>query len=319
MTTVEANFLRLSNLVGETRVGFSDLPIRALHAASIGDEYASSVLLSEGLSKYHAHCLLLDTAEPLNDWIGKIGSYSPNYISGYPSCLSLLLQLQLEGDIHLKPLKIISGGEPLKKELMMKLKEEFDADVIDFYGCSESLLLGAGSSWYDGIYLFDDMNYTEIDTEGHLIITPLYNSAMPLIRYRLDDIVSGFTRAYEGPLPFTHIDKVIGRDNDLLWFINEHGMRDFLHPLILDDISTDGLNAFQVIRMDDHSFRLDCIAEGPLDRISTDISRQLESLLEAKQMKTVRYEINFCSQLKRNAESGKVPLTIDNTSSEPRP
>lgn len=313
LTTVEANFIRLSNLGGKTRVGFRDLPVRALHAASIGDGYASSVLLSEGLSKYHARCLLLNTTEPLGEWPGKIADFQPNYLSGYPSCLSLLLKLQMEGKIKLDPLKIISGGEPLTKALKRDLQEVFKADVVDFYGCSESLLLGAGSSWYEGIYLFDDMNYTEIDREGHLIITPLYNLAMPLIRYKLDDIVCGFTRSFDGPLPFTHIDKIIGRDNDILWFINEVGARDFLHPLALDDIIADGLKEFQIVRMSDWSFRVDCIADHPSGNTKTNISRQLDDILEKKHMKNVRYEIRFCAHLKRNARSGKVPLTVSTT------
>ena len=60
---------------------------------------------------------------------------------------------------------------------MNELAEVFGGDVINYYGCTESLFIGAGSSWYDGIYLFDDVNYLETDAMNRLIITPLVNPA----------------------------------------------------------------------------------------------------------------------------------------------
>lgn len=316
LTTVEANFVRLSNLGGNKRVEFRDLPVRVIHTASIGPEYASYVLLSEGLSKYHARCLLLDTRAPLEEWPFMIGDYKPNYLSGYPSCLALLLHLQKHGKIQLHPLKIVSGGEPLGQSLKKELEEYFSADVIDFYGCSESLFIGAGSSWYEGIYLFDDVNYIETDSDGHLILTPFYNRAAPLIRYKLDDIVYGFSRSYEGPQPFTHIDGIAGRDNDILWFVNEDGLRDYLHPLVLDDLSVPGLRQFQFVQTGDSSFRVDCLTEESiadeqgLSGIREAVRQQMDSLLEKKRMRNVRYEIEFPAQLLRNSISGKVPLTV---------
>ena len=261
ITAIEANFLRLSNLGGKYRISWKDLPIRNIHAASVGTGYASTALLSSGLSKYHAKCIILNTSDPLSDWIERIGDFSPNYLSGYPSCLSLLMDLQSSGKISLRPLKIITGGEVLRTGVREHLQKSFGADVIDFYGCSESLLVGAGSSWYDGLFLFDDMNFCECDEHGHLILTPLYNRAFPLVRYRMDDLVEGFSKDSCGCLPFTHIDRVIGRDEDLLWFVNEAGERDFLHPLTLDDLDVPGLRAFQFVQLGDEAFRIDCLVE----------------------------------------------------------
>ncbi len=310
MTTVEANFVRLCNLGGENRVGFKDLPVQNIHAASVGKGYASTTLLGSGLSGYHGRSLLLKASDPLSKWVKTIGDNSPNFLSGYPSCLSLLLELQNSGQIHLRPLKIITGGEPLKEGLKRNLREAFGADVIDCYGCTESMLIGAGSSWYEGMYLFDDMNYCETDEQGHLIITPLYNRAFPLIRYKLDDLVKGFSKDHHGELPFTHIEGIIGRDADILWFVNREGLPDYLHPLVLDDIYAPGLKNFQFVQIDDHSFRLDCICESRKAAVKEELQKQLDAILKAKQMENLHYEICFPTKLRLNAQSGKVPLTI---------
>ena len=310
LAIVEANFVRLSNLGGKNRIRWKDFPIQNIHAASVGTGYASSLLLTSGLAKYHAQCILLKASDPLDKWVETIGHMQPNYISGYPSCVAILLDLQKKGLICLHPLKVITGGEPLRSNLKSELEDVFQADIIDFYGCCESLLIGAGSSWYAGMYLFDDMNYTETDADGHLIVTPFYNPTFPLIRYRLDDLVQGFSRSFNGPLPFTHIDRIVGRDEDILWFLNEKGHPDFLHPLVLDDLKADGLKAYQFVQKNDRCFRVDCIMEPEREETKEDICRQIDSMLQSKKMKNLSYEIRFCNDLQRNPRSGKIPLTI---------
>lgn len=310
ITKTEANFLRLSNEAGNNMVRWTDLPIKNIHAASVGAGYASSTLLIGGLSKYHARCIILNASEPLDEWREKIGDFKPNFLSGYPSCIELLLGLQKTGSIDLHPLKIITGGEPLKANLMKELTEYFGADVIDFYGCTESLIIGAGGSSFDGLYLFDDMNYCETDDNGRLIITPLHNPAFPLIRYKMDDLTDGFTRSYGGPLPYTHIKRIIGRDADMLWFVNEKGIMDFLHPLSLDDLNVNGVRSYQFVRKDDCSFSIDCISDIPGQTVENEIRRQIDELLRSKHMKNLRYDIRFPGHLQRNERSGKIPLTI---------
>ena len=171
-------------------------------------------------------------------------------------------------------------------------------------------MVGAGSSWYQGMYLFDDMNYVEVDDKGHLILTPLYNPLFPLIRYRLDDLVEGFSRTGRGELPFTHIDRILGRDEDILWFRNEDGNPDFLHPLVLDDLNVKGLTSYQFIQKNDELFYVDCIMESSDPATEGEIRRQLDEMLRRKKMQNVHYEIFHRSRLQRNPKSGKIPLTI---------
>ena len=51
------------------------------------------------------------------------------------------------------------------------------------YGASESLALGVETSHAEGMYLFDDLNYIEVEN-GAMYLTSLYNYVQPLIRYR---------------------------------------------------------------------------------------------------------------------------------------
>lgn len=311
VTALESNFVRLSIAGGENRITFGDFPIKSLHISSVGTGYASMLLAQNGLKSYHAKSIIVDASTPLEEWPNKIAGFSPNYLSGYPSCINIVAGMQQAGKLSISPKKIISGGEPMGKEEMSRLSKLFGADVINYYGCTESILIGAGASWYDGIYLFDDLNFLETDCRNRLIITPLVNRAFPLIRYQLDDIVEGFTKDTVSPLPFTRIDRVAGRVEELLWFENEKGRKDFLHPLFLDDLDVEGIEKYQFEQIGKSAFIIRCITSSEnVAELEKDIRRQIDGMLRGKTMMNVKYRVEFVDRIAPDPVSGKIKLVI---------
>ena len=122
----------------------------------------------------------------------------------------------------------VVGGEPISSELKKMLKRKYGVDVYDSYGLTET----GGPFAYDchfhnGLHLFEDQVYVEIvnpetgelvpDGEyGELVVTPLQQEAMPLIRYRTRDI----TRIIPGECPCgrTHrrIEPITHRIDDMM-------------------------------------------------------------------------------------------------------
>ncbi|EMT38634.1 Coenzyme F390 synthetase [Thermoanaerobacter thermohydrosulfuricus WC1] len=308
---IEANMVRIS-IGGKKEIGWSDFPIKVLYVASVGSGYASTVLAMNGIKKYRAKSMVLNAADPIDTWKDKIKNFNPNYWAGYPSCIKILADMQQRGEINIKPKKIITGGEPLSKEVSSYLSSVFDADVIDYYGCTESIFLGMGTSWYEGMYLMDDMNYVEVDEFGRLIITPLYNKIFPLIRYRLNDVVEGFDREYKGPLPYTHIKRVIGREEEIMWFKNENGDKDFLHPLFIDDLDVEGIKEYQFVQTSDESLILNCVKlPNAGEDVEEEIKRQLDQFLSKKKLRNVKYEVHFTDTLQIDKITGKVKMVIN--------
>lgn len=311
---LEANFARLS-IGGQNDIGIKDFPIDSLYIAPVGSGYACTALAIFGMHEYRTKSVIINAQTPLSKWKSIIEGCNPNYLSGYPSCIKLVAELMEKGEIQLKPKKIITGGEPLTSELQQYFKNIFSADIIDYYGCTESILIGAGTTYYNGIYLFDDINYVEKDEIGRLIITPLYNKAFPLIRYRLNDIVDGFNKDYEGELPYTHINKVIGRKEDLMWFVNENGEKDFLHPLFLDDLNVNGIINYQFVQNNLQSFELKCVSnESFKDKMEKEIISQMDYFLKNKKMRNVKYNIDFVDYIPADKKTGKTKLVIKNIS-----
>ena len=66
--------------------------------------------------------------------------------------------------------RIISCGEPLAPGLRDYIEKTFEAAVVNFYGASESLALGVETDRTEGMVLFDDMNYIEVENGKRPII-----------------------------------------------------------------------------------------------------------------------------------------------------
>ncbi|GAA0115611.1 phenylacetate--CoA ligase family protein [Clostridium senegalense] len=309
---LSANFIRLTMRGGNVKLGLSDIPLKNLYIAPVGGGYACTALALFGMEEYKCKSRIINAQKPLNQWIDLIRNYNPNYLSGYPSCLNLVAELKEQGKINITPKKIITGGEPLTRECIEIYKKVFGADIIDYYGCTESIFIGARSNNEKRMYLYDDLNYVEIDDENHLIITPLYNKAFPLIRYRLSDVVYGFNKEGDGDLPYTYIRKIMGRNEEIMWFVNERGKRDFLHPLFLDDLNVRGISKYQFVQKSLNYFELRCIYEsiGNRQLKKEELEYQLHAFLKEKNLENVKYNIRFVEHLQVSQNTGKSKLVI---------
>ena len=131
------------------------------------------------------------------DWLQRT---KPRYLFAYPSLLRELAEFVLaSGRIGLWFDKVIATGEPLLPDTRMKTQKAFGARVFDRYGAQEIGHL-AGECPSCGQYhisaesvlmeiLDDDGTPTKPGNVGRVVVTSLYNYAMPFIRYDLADIV----------------------------------------------------------------------------------------------------------------------------------
>ena len=162
-------------------------------------------------------------------------------IIGYPSAIKILGELVEKGEIQLNVFRVISCGEPLCPGLRNYMEKTFRADVVNIYGASESLALGVETNHKEGMYLFDDMNYIEVE-DGTMYLTSLYNFVQPLIRYRISDQLKLKDRDKESICPFTKVKNILGRNEDILWFEDvKSGNREFLHPLAIEGFCIEGM------------------------------------------------------------------------------
>ena len=283
---------------------------RIVYIAATDGRYGGAMAVGDGIDGVGAKQMYLDIKTPVAEWIRQIREFQPNIVIGYPSAIKILAQLMENGEVGLDAERVISCGEPLGTSLRTYLEKIFRTQVVNFYGSSESLALGVETNPKDGMLLFDDMNVIEVEN-GVMYLTCLYNYAQPLIRYRLSDRLT--LKAPEGgELPFTRAVGLLGRNEDVLWFEDGRGNREFLHPLAIEGFCIDGLKDYQFRQTTKDTFEMFAETEhgASKERIRQEMLQQMREILSEKKLDFVQFYVNFVNEILPDIRTGKKPLIL---------
>ena len=267
---------------------------RIVYIAATDGRYGGAMAVGDGIDGVGAKQMYLDIKTPVAEWIRQIREFQPNIVIGYPSAIKILAQLMENGEVSLDVERVISCGEPLGTSLRTYLEKIFRTQVVNFYGSSESLALGVETNPKDGMLLFDDMNVIEVEN-GVMYLTCLYNYAQPLIRYRLSDRLT--LKAPEGgELPFTRAVGLLGRNEDVLWFEDGRGNREFLHPLAIEGFCIEGLKDYQFRQTTKDTFEMFAETEhgASKERIRQEMLQQMREILSEKKTGFCAVLCKFC-------------------------
>lgn len=281
------------------------------YLAATDGRYGGAMAVGDGIEGVGAKQLHLDIKLPLDEWCRRLGEFQPDIIIGYPSAVKILAELVEESRISLKISRVITCGEPLGASLRNYLEKMFHAPAINFYGASESLALGVETDAKEGMLLFDDMNIIEVEN-GSLYLTSLYNFAQPLIRYRLTDSLSLQEAAENDAYPFTRAAGLLGRNEDILWFEDGLGHREFLHPLAIEGFCIEGLRDYQFRQLSKEAFEMhaEVSPKASKEKIRMEILEQMKKILTEKGLTYVQFYITFLEEILPDSVTGKKPLII---------
>ncbi|MGH7230240.1 MAG: phenylacetate--CoA ligase family protein, partial [Nitrospiraceae bacterium] len=148
----------------------------------------------------------------------------PHVVSGYPSTLARAAREVDGADLRSLGLRFLcTGGEVLTPVMREQIVQAFGAPLYDWYGSHEFNLLawqcavtGAFHSCDDGMIteILDDDRPVAEGEEGEIIGTDLISLAMPMIRYRLGDLVTKGPTTCACGQPFSTIRNIQGRRMD---------------------------------------------------------------------------------------------------------
>lgn len=285
---------------------------RIAYIAAIDGRYGGAMAVGDGINKIGAKQLLLDINEPLNNWIKKMAQFNPDIIIGYPSAIKIVAEQIKENMLSINPKRIITCGEPLGANLRNYIESIFKVKVVNFYGASESLALGVEIDSKEGMWLFDDMNIIEVEN-GNTYITCLYNFTQPIIRYRLTDSMRLKKPNKKAKYAFYRADGLIGRDEDILWFQNKNGEKEFLHPLAIEGICIQGLKDYQFIQRSNDTFEMYAQVQNGIQKLKVKekILEQMQDILKSKKLNYVHFYVNFTDKIIINKKTGKKHLIIN--------
>lgn len=171
-----------------------------------------------------------DLLEPPDQLAQKLVKFQPTLLVAPPAMLRLLAEEKRAGRLNIKPLCIFSVAEVLEPQERAVIEKQFGQRLHEIYQATEGFL--ATTCAQGTLHLNEDVVVVQkewLDREQRKftpIITDFRRTTQPLLRYRLNDILT----ERETPCPcgsiFTALEKIEGRCDDLLEF----------HSLLADKI-----------------------------------------------------------------------------------
>ena len=155
------------------------------------------------------------TDDRLQEFTNAIRRQRPGLIFGHAHSLYLLAaQLKKSQVLDVQPNGIISTAMPLHDWQRTVIEDVFGVPVTNRYGCEEVSLIASECEHHRGLHVAAESVFTEVEESGHLLVTDLTNYAMPLIRYRIGDVVTTTDRVCPCGRGLPLLERVEGRDAD---------------------------------------------------------------------------------------------------------
>jgi phenylacetate-coenzyme A ligase PaaK-like adenylate-forming protein len=151
----------------------------------------------------------------------------PEAIFGPAGVAGLLAEEQLAGRLSIDPRGVVVAGEVLTDDVARRIVAAWGIEPAQVYASTEALIIASESPDRVGLHVSEDMLVLEVVDErgravppgvpGHrVLITSLVNRALPLIRYELSDTVTLAGGPDPSGLPYLRIERVDGRNDDML-------------------------------------------------------------------------------------------------------
>lgn len=175
-----------------------------------------------------------DLQDELTNHVQRLNQYRPSILVSPPSMLRMLATEAQKGRLKINPLRIFSAAEVLDPIDEAYISHVFKQKVHQLYQCTEGFL---GASCAHGtIHLNEDFVIVEkewIDKAKRKfipIITDLERHTQPIVRYRLNDVLT--ERATPCPCGSPHIalEQIEGRADDIFYFKTKSGEHKAVFP-----------------------------------------------------------------------------------------
>lgn len=202
--------------------------------------------------------------------------FHPSMIKCFPNSLGIFAEFIARTGASVPGVRAISStGENLYPHQRRLFEQTFGGKVFEKYGTRESGVIACECREHRGLHLFSDGAVVEIlgndgqpvgaGEMGRLVVTDLFNFGMPMIRYEIGDMAIAADRACACGSPLPLVEKILGRDRDILYDSAGNPKPGYLFVEAINDL--DLAAQFQVIQTDRHRLLVRVVKQtaGELD------------------------------------------------------
>ncbi|ANY70267.1 adenylate cyclase [Paenibacillus sp. BIHB 4019] len=231
-----------------------------------------------------------DMIHPVEDNVRLLSEQQPTLLVAPPSMLRLLAEAQLAGELFIAPGKVISVAEvlePLDKQL---IEQAFGVRVDQIYQCTEGFLAATCSQ--GTLHLNEDILVIEkeyVDEEQRIfspIITDFSRETQPIVRYRLNDLLTEATQPCACGSSFTAIASIEGRTDDLFYGRDADTQRlvpifpDFIRRAVI--MSSERIKEYKVVQQSDRQLEVALRVDGAPEELHPELAAALSKLFTSR-------------------------------------
>jgi phenylacetate-coenzyme A ligase PaaK-like adenylate-forming protein len=290
---------------------------RLAYYAAIDGHYAGVTMIrsiESGIAKWFVDVGCFEVNSPLPEVIAGLNEFQPEFLTGYTTAIKILAEKQRAGDLKLEYLiGIATAGEATTEADRALLEQTFGCPLVNTYGCSEHLGMGGSRPGSPNIVLHDHDLIFELHPD-HSVVTNLFNYTLPLIRYRMADVLRPVESGAHAP--YLVIESLVGRNELQPKFKTRDGGEDFVSPHTINEIFVAGVTRFQMQLLGADAFRFMVCLDATLDADGRAaaikaVSDRLREILARKRMDNVRYDVLAVDDLPVNPRTRKFQLIVD--------
>ena len=251
----------------------------------------------------------------MSDFIKKWAVINPTLLHGHAHSLFIFSGFLRRNNIKIKPNGIISTSMVLLPSERTFIEETFLKKVTNLYGCEEVGLIACECEKNEGMHLNILNNFIEFIREdgspaspgerGTILVTSLTNYAMPLIRYRIEDmgVPSSVQCSCGRGLPL--MEKLTGRVADFL--IKRNGSLVAGISLIERTLTKiPGIQQMQIIQNQIDNFHINIVKnDSYCDTSQSDLIKEFQYVFG----NLIKLDIHFVQNIKQEL-SGKYRFSI---------
>ncbi len=304
------------------RSGVKRWPIKGIRRmrmafyGATGGHYAGVTMVARMQSSWVrllVRAAAFEVNSPLSTVVEQLNIFQPDILFGYTTALKILGEQQRQGNLKIKPVSITASGEMVTRADVDFLAGCFGGvPIANIYACTEHMLMGFSNPDHETMTLADANLIFEL-YEDHSIVTNLFNYTMPLIRYRMSDILRPVSD--EGVSPLV-VESLVGRSEQMPSFLNASGVVDFISPHTINEIFVTGVTRFQMQISGDTSFRFPVCEEPGLSShaqglLVAAVEKRLQEILQQKGLSNVTFTVSIVQDIPVNQITRKFQLIVD--------
>jgi len=269
--------------------------------------HVGSTVFYKSIPRFLAEVRHFSVRKPISVIVKELNEFNPYMLLGYPSVLSILAEQKLKNILHISPKKVFWGGFMPTEEMKKSVIEAFNCVPYSGYFATEATGPIAAECKFHSLHVYSQALVLEVlDTNdnpvpagkpGKAVITNLMNFVQPIIRYRLNDIVQMSTTKCPCGSTLPVIEKILGREGDIVWVDKGNGDYEVLDP-ILFNFKIPGLEKFQVIQEENAFLKVKAVVNEREQEVTEQIEEAMDNILKDKGLlQIVRVKVEVVSDI----------------------